>query len=514
MDLETYALIRRLHHVDHLSGREIAKKLNVSRKTVRRALFMKTYSKPKRPKRGSILDPFKPRIQELIEAYPSITGLRIFEELKKGGYPGGLTVVRDYLTEVRPRRKEVYAKLHFEPAEAFQVDWASFGTITHHGEKHRLNAFLMIACYSRYLFLDFALSATTDDFLRCHQNGFHFFGGLFRYGIYDNLKSVVLSRVGKEIHFHPRFLEFSSFYPFTPRVCRPRNPQEKGIVENAVRYVRSSFLSGRSFDSYTSIKAQAAVWLKEVANVRIHRTTGKRPVDLFSEKEKPLLSALPQESLDVRGVHTVKATHQFRVRFDSNTYTVPPEYAGQTLILKASFERITIYHQERQVAGHMRSYKRGDDIVDPRHEQAQRAAKRRVDQGLLERDFRNLSPEAGKYIEGLCAAGFKPLVHMKKILALCPLYGKVTVCQAIERALAYRAFAFEYIQNIVIQIQNQEQRLPEVPMNLPKREDWSSLTFEERNLDAYEKFLHERKTDEKEKQPDGGRSPDQESELP
>ena len=185
MDLEVYALIRRFYFRDKLSVRAIARRLSVSRKTVRRALSMDVYEPPKRPKRGSLVDPYKPAIEKMLEEYPSLNGIRIFEELKKQGYQGGITILRDYLQTIRPSQKPAFLKLHFEPAEAFQVDWASLGTIQHEGQWHRLFAFLMVACFSRMLYVEFTLSSKTEDFLRCHQNALHYFGGVFRYGIYD-----------------------------------------------------------------------------------------------------------------------------------------------------------------------------------------------------------------------------------------------------------------------------------------------------------------------------------------
>lgn len=497
MDLEIYALIRRLYFLDKLSRRAIARRLSVSRKTVQRALSMDVYQPPRRPKRGSLLDPFKPAIQKMLEDYPALNGVRIFEELGKQGYSGRITILRDYLREIRPSKKPVFLKLHFEPAEAFQVDWASLGTIQHEGEWHRLFAFLMVACFSRMLYVEFTLSSKTEEFLRCHQNAFHYFGGVFRYGIYDNLKSVVLSRVGDVIHFHPKFMEFSSYSLFEPRACRPKKPHEKGRIENAVRYLRSSFLSGRSFSSFTALCAEAVTWRDEVANVRVHKTTRKRPIDLF-EEEKPLLRALPASPLDVRLTKTVKITSQARARFEANTYSVPPEYAGRALTLKASFREVTLYDGEKKVAAHRRTFARGKDVVDPVHERAIRARRRRADLSLLERDFCHISPEAAAYLKGLGKSALHPHVQMKKILGLIPLYGRVEVAQAIKRALEYSAFGFEYIHNIVLQERNRRKLPPESPLLLPESPEIDEGRFEERDLSDYETFLDERSDDEKE----------------
>lgn len=498
MKIETWAEIRRLFFCERLKRRAIAKKLGVCRDTVRRALAMKTFKPPTWPRRPSCLDPFKPSIAKLLEKFPKLSAMRIREEIEKEGYRGGLTILRAHVATVRPRQREVFAVCHFEPGEAFQVDWAACGTLLHEGVPRRLWAFLMVACYSRLLYVEFTLSATTDDFLRCHQNAFVFYGGCFRYGMYDNLKSAVLFHLGKEIRFNPRFQEFSGFYLFEPRICRVRQPQEKSRVENSVRYLRLSFLAGREFQDFSELQIEAVRWRDQVANLRLHRGTLKRPVELFSE-EKPQLRALPVQPFDTRITRTLKGTHQCRVHFEGNTYSIPAEYAGQTLTLKASPERLELFAAEALVAAHRRSWGRGVDVVEPKHEEALRQKKRWLAQSVLEREFRQLSPEAGKYLAGLTRAAINPFVHMRKILELASLYGQVEVAQALERALRHEAFGFDYIHNIVQQERRQRHRPLSSELTLPKlpgKEDLAALSFEEGSLEEYDKFLEERSDDD------------------
>lgn len=489
MDVETWAQIRRLHFRDGLSRRQIASELGLCRQTVARAIAMETYRPPKRPPRGSQLDPFKSEITKLLEEFPSLTGVRVFEEIHKRGYRGSLTLVRDHLREIRPRAPEVFARLHFEPGEAFQVDWASCGTIAHEGTQRRLSAFLMVACFSRMLYVEFTLSEATEDFLRCHQNAFHFFGGVFRTGIYDNLRSAVLFHVGGEVRFNPRFLDFAGFYLFEPRASRPRNPQEKGRVENAVRYLRSSFLLGRSFRSFAEIQAEAVRWRDEVANVRLHRSTLKRPLDLF-EEERRHLRALPGRSYDTRLVRTVKVTHQGRVHFDSNTYSVPAA-PGSVLTLKASPVEVELLCGDQIVARQRRAWGRAVDVVDPEHERALREKKRRVERSVLERDFRALSAEAGQYLAGLCRAAVNPYVQMRKILGLLALYGRAEVAGAIGRALGHEAFGFDYVHNIVLQERHRRSLPPAQPLALPAKENLAGLSVPERDLADYDRLFEE-----------------------
>jgi transposase len=499
MDIETWALVRRLHFREGLSQRQIAERTGHHRDTIARALAMETYRAPARPRRGSLLDPFQSQIQKILTEYPSLNALRILEEIRKDGYTGGITILKDYLQQVRPRPREAFAKLHFEPGEAFQVDWASCGSILHHGVQRRLSAFLMVACYSRMLYVEFTLSEVTEEFLRCHQNAFLFFSGVFRTGIYDNTKNAVLFHLGEEVRFNPKLLDFAGFYLFEPRACRARRPQEKGRVENSVKYLRSSFLAGRTFRSFEELKAEAVRWRDELANVRLHRSTLKRPVDLF-EEEKRHLRALPPGLYDTRIVLEVKVTHQCRVRFEANTYSVPPHFVGEVLTLKASPEEVFLYRGEELVARHRRAWGRGEDVVEREHEEALRQKKRRLSQSILEREFRSLSSFSGKYLEGLTRAAVNPFVQVKKILALAALYGPLEVAQALERALEHGAFGYEYVENIVLQ-ERRKRNLPQEG-SLPRfqRPDVESFSVKERDLQEYEKLLDEK--DEKDDDPE------------
>ena len=246
-------------------------------------------------------------------------------------------------------------------------------------------------------------------------------------------------------------------------------------------------------------KVQAAVvrWRDEVANVRVHATTRKRPVDLF-QQEKPLLRKLPPRPYDTRLVRTVKATPQCRVRLESNTYSVPPRYAARVLTLKASHREVELLDGEETVARHRRCWGRGVDVADPEHQRALAQKKRRLVGSLLQQEFRRLSERAGKYLEGLSRAALNPSVHIRKILELVDLYGKVEVAQAVEHAMAHDAFGFDYVENIVLAERRRRSLPPETPLRLPKREGLEDITVKERDLEEYEGLIAQRRDDDRE----------------
>ena len=218
MTPEIWAEIRRLFHVEKLSGREIALQLDVDRKTVYRALRHDHAPQPPVRLRSSLLDAFEKDIAELLEATPRLTAVRLHEELQRRGFSGKYTIVKVRLAKLRDKRRaEAYVRRSFHPGEAAEVDWANCGSIEMGGRKRRLSAFVMTLCYSRMVYLEFTFSEALEEFLRCHQNAFSFIGGCPRKLLYDNLRTVVLARAGGEIRWNPRFMDFAGHHLF--RIC-------------------------------------------------------------------------------------------------------------------------------------------------------------------------------------------------------------------------------------------------------------------------------------------------------
>jgi transposase len=497
MDTELWLEIRRLFHRERVARKAIARRLGVDVKTVRRALRAKeppgTAARGKRP---SILDPYKGRIRALLEEHPDLSAVRILEEIRKEGYPGQITVVRLYVATLREKTRQAYLKLTFAPGDAAQVDWGHCGTIEEAGHVRRLSVFAMVLCHSRMLSVTFTLSQSLDELLRGHQEAFRAFSGCPSRVIYDNMRTVVLSRAEDRIRFHPRFLDFAAHYLFKPVLCRPGQPQEKGRIERAISYIKRNFLAGRSFAGLRDLNAQAKRWLDEVANVRLHGSTRKRPVDLF-EEEKSLLAALPARPYDTRILRPVLVSPDARVAFETNTYTVPPDVVGKRLVLRASGGEVRVYQGDREVARHVRCFGRHEDIVDPGHVRAVLTRKTRATASALLARFLSLGASAKAYVEGMVERQLKLAVHVKRLVGLLDLYGKHEMTQALECALGYGAFGAHYVQHLLIEARRRDDRPPPVPLLFPDKPEIEQLSLPEPDLGRYDRLL-ENDADEEE----------------
>lgn len=483
IDYETYCKIKDAHERQGLTIAQCARALRLHRDTVAKWLSLAQYRPRVSVPRASRLDPFKARIVRLLETHPYSTQ-QIFQRLREDGFTGGLTIVKDYVHKVRPPRREAFLKLSFAPGECAQIDWGEYGTIGVGNTRRRLSFFVMVLCYSRMMYVEFTVSQTMEHFLACHEHAFAAFQGCPARLMIDNLKSAVLRRVvGEAPLFNPRYLDFARHWAFDISACNPRSAHEKGRVENAVGYVKKNFLNGLDLRDFSAVNPAAQLWLDTVANVRLHGQTHRRPVDVFAE-EQPLLRRLNPQPYDVGRIDTQRASRQFRVVLDTNEYSVPAEYAGQRVSVKAYPDRLCIYHHDRLIARHVRSYERHRDIEDPDHPKALLAQRRAArEQRLLVR-FLSLSPLAQAYYEGLEQRRLNVRHHLRKIVALSEIYGDEALARAIEDALAFAAFSCEYIANIL------EMRARQRPQNgalhLTRRQDLLELDLPAPDLSLYE----------------------------
>ncbi len=496
MTAELWAEIRRLYFVEKISQRKISKMMSIDRKTVHRAIRMEQYC-AKRPRvctKDSKLEAYKKDILELIEEFKGITIQRIYEILKERGYVGAIGILQKYVRTIQASKRKAYLRLTTLPGEQAQVDWANCGTIKIGEYTRKLSCFVMVLSYSRMMYLEFTLSQRTDDFLRCHVNAFKFFGGIPRKLLYDNLKSVVLVRMGRDIRFNPRFEAFRGHYMFEAVPCNVRAPHEKGRVENGIGYIRKSFLVGRVFKSYSNLKDQSIQWRNTIANIRIHGTTRKRPIDLHPlDKEKLLVP--PDQDFDTDIEDTVKSTEDCYIKFDTNSYSVPSDYASRALTIRVSVDKVLIYDNATQIASHCRSYEKHIPIKDPKHEEELLREKKKARVSKRREEFSILGEGCEDYLKGMVVSELNLKHHIEKILGLIEIYGKTEVLGAINHALKYRAFGWDYIKNIILQKRaNRGQKESLGQISILGNDEFANIKIEQRDLKLYDNLF----TDEEE----------------
>src|SRR6266852_7023263 len=445
IDYETFCKIHDCHDRQGLTIAQTARALGLHPQTVATWVARSRFEPRRSRPRGSVLDPFKPRVTRLLDTHP-YSAQQIFQRLHEEGYRGGMTILRDYIRRIRPTQRPVYLKLHFAPGECAQVDWGSYGTVAVGNTRRRLSFFVMVLAFSRQMFVEFTVSQTMEHFLACHEHG------------------------------------------FAIEACNVARGNEKGRVESGVGYVKKNFMHGLELTDFSTIHAAAQVWLDTVANVRIHGETQQRPVDLLAQ-ERPRLGPVNPHPYDIALTSTSVASSQFRITLDTNQYSVPAAYAHRRLTVKAYPDRVCIYFDNQLIARHTRRYDRHEDFEEPDHAKGLIAQRSRAREQRLMMHFLALSPDATAYYDGLEQRRLNARHHVRKILALAEIYPADAVARAITDGLAFQAFSAEYITNI---LETRARALPEPgPLQLTRRHDLLDIDIAPPDLNAYEVNDHD-----------------------
>jgi transposase len=493
MNVALWAEIRRLAEIEKLSGWAISRRLHCSRHTVAAALALDQPPARQAARRASLLDPHRSKIDALLAKYPELSAVRVREEVARGpdGYTGSACTVRRYLRTIRPARGRVYQEVHYEPAQAMQVDWGECGRVQVGATTRKVSVFVAVLCYSRLVFIEFTLSQRKAEFYRGIVNALKFFGGPPRAIIFDNLKAGVINGSGRSACFHPEFLALCGYFCLQPIACERRDPESKGIVEASVRYIKRNALAGRAdelirFEDYLAF---APMWRDQVANVRIHETTRERPVDRF-QKERSLLRALPTILFDTDEIVPAVVTPHARIEFDGNRYSVPPTLARRPVSIRADRDEVRILHEGRLAAQHVRCYQRGQLIVLPDHRLAAFALSRRSRNSALEQAFDALGPEARQFHLHLRKQPVKTGVHLRRLLGLARLYGTAELLGAISRALELATYDAAYVENLLL-AERRRRQLPTPTLPSPKRRELiDEIELEPADPSVYDRFCN------------------------
>jgi transposase len=246
---------------------------------------------PRRP--GSTkLDRFTGIVEARLQEFPRLSAVRLFAECRAAGYEGGLTQLRAYVRRLRPPPEPI-VRYETVPGHQAQVDFAHCRFPW--GVRYAL---VVVLGHSRLLWVQFYPRQDLQTLMLGLESCFTRWGGVPTEVLFDQMRSVITRDerlVGGSLIRNLEFSRFARHYGFRVRACRPYRAKTKGKVERPIRYLRDSFLYGRTFVSDSDLNAQTLAWLATVANARTHATTRWIPAVRFAEIEQSTLTALPAQ---------------------------------------------------------------------------------------------------------------------------------------------------------------------------------------------------------------------------
>ncbi len=328
-----------------LSRKEIGRQLDLDIKTVRKWL-RQTWAPQRRPGRGRVLD----RWEAFLRGRAPEVGFNaavLFRELKDQGYMGSYPSLSRYLRRWRQEhRSDETSTVRFEtdPGKQSQVDWGS-AWVWLAEQRIRVHVFTMVLGYSRRIFARGYLEEGLVSLLDGHTHAFEHFGGRTETILYDNPRTIVLSKdeLSGTVVWNAKFKDRMDFYGVEIRLCRYFRAQTKGKVESGVKYVKRNALAGRRFDDLEQLNTWLLEWCLTVADQRVHGTTHELPAERFARSEAVALSAVdarppaPQERMESRIV-----PRDGLVAVEANRYPVPLSWAGHTIRVQLLAEEIVL----------------------------------------------------------------------------------------------------------------------------------------------------------------------------
>jgi transposase len=488
---ELCAHIQRLHTQEKWTVHAIAKHLRLHHSTVRRALGQLVVATTGHL-RPSLSDPFVPFIKDSLERYPGLSAARLYQMVRERGYSGSPGHFRAIVAKHRPRRPaEAYLRLRTLPGEQAQVDWAYFGKHPISNTLRSLWAFVMVLSYSRMLFVRFFLGQVQSLFLQGHQHAFDFFGGVPRVLLYDNLKSAVLERVGDAIRFHPGLWQFASYHGFEPRPVAVARGNEKGRVERAIRYLRTSFFPARRWTDLCDLNRQVLAFCETEAAQRRCPEDKTLTVHAAWEREKPLLLPLPQTPYPTEERAEVRVGKTPYVRFDKNDYSVPHTAVRRTVTVLASDAVVRIVDGSQTLAVHTRCFAQGITVEDPTHIAALRTQKQQQKEPATLRRLVQYAPAAEPFLKRLAERGAVLGPCIVRLMHLADLFGPQELEHALSQALLLPAPAVHDVHILLDQKKRQLLLPPPIGVSLPDDSPLRALSVTPHPLSSYDTLCKE-----------------------
>ena len=479
--------IRKMYFMEGLSIREISRRSGVHRDTISKYISLEEPKPPKykliEDRKHPVLGPYIPMIKQILEDDKSRhrkqrhTGTKIFEILKKEGFPGGYNTLSDYLRKEYRKQREAFLPLEFELGAYAEVDWTE-GYFFLRGKETRAHIFVMKLRGSGGFYVRAYPFEKQEAFFDGHIRCFEFMNGTPYKIAYDNLKTAVKKVLqGSDREEQEQFISLRTHYLYESTFCRPARGNEKGGVENAGKEaVRKFFVPYPDVDSFDEL------------NQYLHNECLKLlEANPKWEDEKAALRPLPAIRFDGARYKEAKVNRYSMVQFETNRYSVPTSYVGERVTIKASAEEVDLITKGMVIAEHPRIYGRNQESIKLDHYLDLLLQKSRALGNTKVYKPQTLPPIYEEYRRHLLARNHNGNREFVKILMLHRDYPPDQVSDAIEIAMAYNVYGYDGVLNILGQTLVLSHNI--VPISKDRLQSIPEVIVTPPNLDKYKVLM-------------------------
>jgi transposase len=402
---------------------------------------------------------WEPAIKKLLERDAKPTAIYQYLRLNDEEFDGSLSAVkrlcRRLTKQEGPRAIDVAIPVDTVAGEVAQVDFGYVGLVFDEVKAVMRKAwiFVMTLGFSRHLFVDIVFDQKVETWCQLHIRAFAFFGGVPRVIVPDNLKAAVIRAafgIDDDAALNRTYSELARHYGFQIDPAPPRAPKKKGKVERDVRYVKGSFFSTWETQGLSADRRQLTRWNLEVAAVRIHGTTGKRPIDLFEDEEHAALLPLPRQRWE-RVIWKRATVHtDSHVQVDGAFYSVPWQHIGLKLWVRVCVHSVAIYREDVILCSHARG-KRGERKLVEAHLPEHRRDLRERSRSHWEKRASHLGPDVRRLVEAIFGSE-DVLLQLRKVQSIITHLEGFPIPRAnraARRALHFGSLSYRAVKSIL-----------------------------------------------------------------
>jgi transposase len=368
LSVEDWAEIRRLHRAERMPVKVIARVLGCSKNTVKKALAAEGPPAYRRSRIGSVVDAVEPRIRELLQACPTMPATVIAERIE---WRYSIRTLSARVAELRPvyLRPDPASRTSYLAGEIAQCDFwfppirlpVGFGQTR---TAAQLPVLTMITGYARWASGLLLPTRQAGDLYAGWWRLLQQLGAVPRVLVWDGEGAVGRWRA-RQPALTAACQGFRGVLGAKVLICKPADPEAKGIIERLHDYLERSFLPGRSFTSPTDFNTQLQAWLG-MANQRRKRSLGCAPAERIAADRAAMLT-LPPVPPATGWEYTLRLPRDHYVRLGSNDYSVHPSAVGRRVLVRADLDRVRVWCDGAVVADHQRVWARHQTISDPAH---------------------------------------------------------------------------------------------------------------------------------------------------
>ena len=291
--------------------------------------------------RPSKTEDYRDLIADILEREPELPTVEILHRTALAGYDGAKSALYELVAEQRARATSPMVRFEGLPGEFSQHDFGEVDVCYLNGTTERIRFFASRLKYSRWSEVRLVPNERVEALVRALLSSFEAWGGVPLVAVFDNPKTVVVSRSKSKIEWNRTFGQVALDYRFGPELCAPRRANQKGSVENLVGWVKGSFFKVRRFQDREDLERQLAEWHREVNEQRRSRATGVIPTERMKVERKRLRPlAIPPAEYALSFPILVGPTGT--VRHEGIAYSMPPESIGFTGTLHLYLDRVRI----------------------------------------------------------------------------------------------------------------------------------------------------------------------------